>query len=65
MKLRRREFIGFVGASVASMTTPSLSFSGSLSDVFDGIEKNGWRLRITPAGDMVSLTDGNWGSGSV
>jgi hypothetical protein len=58
VKLRRREFMGLVGASVASMATPSFSFSGSSGDVPDGIEKNGWRLQVTPAGEIVSFTDG-------
>src|ERR1017187_823320 len=51
--------MGLVGASGASLTAPSFSFLGSSADATESLEKNGWRLQVTPAGDMVSFTDGN------
>src|ERR1039458_8569815 len=50
--------MGLVGASVASLTAPSFSFSASSGEATESIEKNGWRLQVTPAGDIVSFTDG-------
>jgi hypothetical protein len=58
MKLRRREFMGLVGASVASMSRPLFGDPGSTGEETAGIEKNGWRLQVTPAGEIVSFTDG-------
>jgi hypothetical protein len=58
MKLRRREFVGLVGASVASISTSVFSYPGSPGDESYSLEKNGWRLQVTPQGEVVSFTDG-------
>jgi len=58
MKLRRREFMGLVGASVASISTSVFSYPGSPRDESYGLEKNGWRLQVTPGGEIISFTDG-------
>ena len=58
MKLRRREFMGLVGASVASISIPAFGYPSSPGDESYGLEKNGWRLQVTPGGEIVSFTDG-------
>ena len=58
MKLRRREFMGLVGTSLVSVSVPAFSFSESSGEGTGGIERNGWRLQVTPAGEIVSFTDG-------
>jgi hypothetical protein len=59
MKLDRREFITLVGASVASSATPLFGDGGGNEDAPATLERNGWRLQVTPAGEMASFTDGN------
>ena len=58
MKIDRREFITLVGASVASSSTPLLGDVDGNLDAPAILERNGWRLQVTPAGEMVSFTDG-------
>ena len=58
MKLGRREFIELTGASVASISLPGLRALGDAGNENQTLEKNGWRLQMTPAGEIVSLTDG-------
>ena len=58
MKLRRREFMGLVGASVASISTSAFSYPGTSGDESYSLEKSGWRLQVTPGGEVVSFTDG-------
>ena len=58
MKIDRREFITLVGASVASSSPPLFSDVGGNLDAPATLERNGWRLQVTPAGEMVSFTDG-------
>jgi hypothetical protein len=54
-KFDRREFISIVGASVAA----SVPRRG-LADTQGGgvLKKNGWRLEVTAAGEIMSFTDG-------
>jgi hypothetical protein len=58
MKLDRREFITLVGASVASSSSPLFSEAGGSLDAPVTLERNGWRLQVTPDGEIVSFTDG-------
>ena len=58
MKLDRREFITLVGASMASSSTPLFSDAGGNLDAPAILERNGWRLQVTPGGEIVSFTDG-------
>jgi hypothetical protein len=58
MKVRRREFIEVLGASVASVSFPGLHAAGRAESENESIEKGGWRLQVTPAGEIVSFTDG-------
>ncbi len=58
MRIRRREFIEVLGASVASLSVSNLrgvSVAGTETEV---MEKGGWRLQVTAAGEIVSFTDG-------
>jgi hypothetical protein len=56
-KLDRREFISMVGGSLAA-SVPGRGSTGPESDGGGELEKNGWRLRVSPAGEIVSFTDG-------
>lgn len=58
MKIRRREFMEAVGASVASFSLPRLAAASGAAGENETIEKSGWRLQVTPAGEIVSFTDG-------
>ncbi|MGD1102396.1 MAG: hypothetical protein ABSA59_10045, partial [Terriglobia bacterium] len=58
MKIDRREFITLVGTSVASSSTPLFSDAGGDLDTPVILERNGWRLQVTPAGEITSFTDG-------
>ena len=63
MRMRRREFIGALGASMASVSAPLFGNPGSSGNTIEGreaesINKNGWRLQVTSAGEIESLTDG-------
>jgi hypothetical protein len=58
MKVRRREFIEVLGASVASVSFPGLHAAGRAESENETMEKSGWRLQVTPAGEIVSFTDG-------
>jgi hypothetical protein len=58
MRIRRREFIEVLGASLASVSLPALRGAGGDAIENGTIEKNGWRLQVTPAGEIVSFTDG-------
>jgi len=58
MKVRRREFIEVLGASVASISLPGLHAAGGAGSESETIEKSGWRLKVTAAGKIVSFTDG-------
>jgi hypothetical protein len=59
MKLRRREFMGLLGVGMTSASAPPWSLLGAPGEATHNVEKNGWRLQVTPAGEIVSLTDGN------
>ena len=48
-----------MGASVASSSTPLFGQAGGNLDAPAILERNGWRLQVTPSGEMVSFTDGN------
>ena len=50
--------MGLMGASVASMASSRFTYSESSRDETGTVEKNGWRLQVTPAGEIVSFTDG-------
>jgi len=58
MKMARREFVGLVGASVASLSVGNLGWGAASSQGPETIEHGGWRLTIAPSGDITSLTDG-------
>ncbi|HUZ47321.1 MAG TPA: hypothetical protein VMW54_11860 [Terriglobia bacterium] len=58
MKVHRREFMGLVGAAMATASTPLVGFSGLAGELAHGVEKNGWRLQVSAAGEIVSFTDG-------
>jgi len=58
MKLRRREFMGLVGAAMATGSTSLAGFSGFPGEATLDVEKNGWRMQVTAAGEIVSFTDG-------
>jgi hypothetical protein len=58
MIIRRREFIGVLGASVASISLPTLHAAGGAGTENETIEKSGWRLQVTPEGEIVPFTDG-------
>jgi hypothetical protein len=58
MKLDRREFITLVGATVTSSSTPLFGDVPGNLDAPVILERNGWRLQVTAAGEMVSFTDG-------
>jgi hypothetical protein len=60
MKIDRREFITLVGATVASSSTPLFSDGGGNLDAPAILERNGWRLQVTPAGELASFTDGKF-----
>ena len=47
-----------LGASVASISLPGLGGAGAAQMENGTIAKGGWRLLVTSAGEMVSLTDG-------
>jgi hypothetical protein len=57
-RLRRREFIGLVGASMASTRALAIGQKGSVPENVEVLEKNGWQVRIAPTGEIVSFTDG-------
>jgi hypothetical protein len=57
-KLDRREFITLLGASVASSSAPVFSDVSGGEGAPMTLERNGWRLQVTPAGEIVSFTDG-------
>ena len=58
MKLRRREFVGMMGASLASMSVPLVGSGNSAPESEWAIEKNGWQMTVTPYGDIVSVRKG-------
>lgn len=58
MRIQRREFIGVIGASVASLTAHSARWTGGADREDRRIAKGGWQLQVTQAGELVSLTNG-------
>ncbi len=58
MEIRRREFIEVLGASVASVSLTGLHTAGGAESELKTVEKNGWRVQMTTAGEIVSFTDG-------
>ena len=58
MKLQRREFVEVVGTSTASLLISPFVFGQSLQEKTETLEKNGWQLKVTSTGDIVSLQDG-------
>lgn len=58
MRIRRREFMRVLGASVASISVQGLRGASGLETENGTITKGGWQLQVTPAGAMVSFTDG-------
>ncbi len=58
MKLRRREFVGFVGASLASVSVPAVGFGRLSGGPDEVVETNDWRLTVAPSGEIVSLRNG-------
>lgn len=58
MKLQRREFIEVIGASAASLSIPNLLNASQAAEETETIGKHGWRLRVTPEGEIVSFSDG-------
>jgi len=58
MKLTRREFVELAGASVVSMSRAPSARASSPSKQAEVVEKHGWRLQVTPSGNIDSLTDG-------
>ena len=57
-KLDRREFISMVGVSVAASISDR-SFAGIEGQGGGELVKNGWRLQVSPEGEIISLTDGS------
>ena len=58
MQFDRREFMTLMGAAVASSSAPLWSQEGGDLDAQVSLERNGWRLQVTRAGEVVSFTDG-------
>ncbi len=58
MKIDRREFVGMVGASMASISLTSLGLGQPMPAGSETIELGDWRLTFAPTGDVTSLTDG-------
>jgi hypothetical protein len=58
MKLPRREFIEVIGATVASLAAPRLIGTSFAAEGNTALEKGGWRLQVTPTGEIISFTDG-------
>ena len=61
MKLARREFVELLGASVASLSVGSIGLGAAMGA--EGTQPKpivaaDWRLKLSPVGDIVSLTDG-------
>jgi len=59
MKISRREFVGMMGATAASLSVPNSGYSASSVESAEVIERGGWQLKVMPTGDIVSLRDGN------
>lgn len=59
MRIRRRNFIQTLGASIASFSLPRLRAGGESGTGNATIERNGWLLRVTQAGQIASFTDGS------
>jgi hypothetical protein len=59
VKLRRREFVQLAGASLASVSFAATGWASSPEASQENIEKGGWRLKVEPTGNIVSLTDGS------
>jgi hypothetical protein len=58
VRIRRREFIGVLGASVASLSVKGLRGAAGAEIENGTITKGGWQLKVTPSGEMASFTDG-------
>jgi hypothetical protein len=56
--MQRREFMGLLSASMASVTVPGFSGRGPEGRSTEVIEKNGWQLYVDRAGEILSLTNG-------
>ena len=55
-KLDRREFISMVGVSVAASISDR-NFADIQGECGGELVKNGWRLQVTPEGEIVSFAD--------
>jgi len=58
MKVDRREFVGVVGASLASVVIPAVGRGSPSVGGRQVIEKNGWQMKVAPTGDIISLRKG-------
>jgi hypothetical protein len=56
MKLNRRDFVGLAGASLALTALPGAP--SAASEAHGVLEMNGWRLAVSPTGDILSLRSG-------
>lgn len=55
MKIGRREFVEVLGTS--TFISPYV-FGTSASNTTETLERNGWQLKVSPTGDIVSLQNG-------
>ena len=58
MRIPRRNFLEAFGSTIASFSLPRLGATGESGAEKANIERNGWRLQVTPSGEVVSFTDG-------
>ncbi len=58
MKIGRREFVGMVGATLGSISASGLGYHASAAETPQTVEKNGWQLKVSPTGEIISLRDG-------
>lgn len=58
MAIGRREFVGTFGASIAGFSILGKTLLHPASQADSVIERKGWRLMVSPAGEIRSFTDG-------
>ncbi len=56
--MKRRKFIQIAGASAASFSIPGALALGRAADQTFELGREGWRLGVSPQGEIVSFTDG-------
>jgi hypothetical protein len=58
MRIPRRNFLEVFGSAIASFSLPGIRAASESEAASANIERNGWRLQVTPSGEIVSFTDG-------